>query len=120
MLIKGLRMVNFRQYKDVKLEFSSDEKKNITLVMGDNGTGKTTLAQAFRWCLYGVTDFEIAEVINRKVRDKMVPGGRDKVVVEMEVEYNDKEYVISREQVFSKKQIKVESQNSVQRIYYKE
>ena len=36
-----------------KIEFSCDAEKNVTVVMGDNTFGKTTLAQAFRWGLYG-------------------------------------------------------------------
>ena len=120
MIIKGIRMYNFRQYMDVSLEFSTDPEKNITLVMGDNGTGKTTLAQAFTWCLFGTTDFEMQEVINRKVRDKLPPGGKNKTVVEMNVNYNDIDYTISREQVFTKIQKRVEASKSKLKIYYKE
>ena len=120
MIIKGIRMYNFRQYLDVSLEFSTDPEKNITLVMGDNGTGKTTLAQAFTWCLFGTTDFEMQEVINRKVRDKMPPGGKNKTVVEMNVNYNDVDYTISREQIFTKIQKRVEASKSKLKIYHKE
>ena len=35
------------------IEFSCDEKRNVTVVLGDNTVGKTTIAQAFRWVLYG-------------------------------------------------------------------
>ena len=120
MLIKGISMHNFRQYVDVTLQFSTDPVRNITLVMGDNGTGKTTLAQAFMWCLYGTTDFDIQEVINRKVRDKMPPGGKNYTLVEMEVNYNGVDYTISRKQVFKKIQKRVEASRSKLSIYYKE
>lgn len=120
MIIEGIRMHNFRQYMDVSLEFSTDPDKNITLVMGDNGTGKTTLAQAFTWCLFGTTDFEMQEVINRKVRDKMPPGGKNKTLVELDVNYNDNDYTISREQEFTKIQKRVEASRSKLKIYYKE
>lgn len=33
--------------------FSCELKKNVTVVLGDNTVGKTTIAQAFRWGLYG-------------------------------------------------------------------
>ena len=120
MIIKGIRMRNFRQYVDVDLEFSTDPDRNITLVMGDNGTGKTTLAQAFTWCLFGTTDFEIQEVINRKIRDVMPPGGKKKTLVEMDVNYNDTDYTISREQEFTKIQKRVDAARSKLKIYYKE
>jgi len=41
------------RYKgDNELLFSTDNEKNVTVVLGDNTFGKTTLAQAFRWALY--------------------------------------------------------------------
>ena len=55
-----LRMLNFMRYKgENEIEFSRDDKKNVTVVLGDNTVGKTTIAQAFRWALYG-------EIINTR------------------------------------------------------
>lgn len=119
MLIKNITMHNFRQYVDSSVEFATDPDRNITLVMGDNGTGKTTLAQAFLWCLYGETDFEITEVINRKVRDKLPPGAKTETSVSLLLNYNDIDYTIERKQVFTKVQTKVNSDNSVLSIFYK-
>ena len=36
-----------------ELVFSCDNDKNVTIILGDNTFGKTTIAQAFRWGLYG-------------------------------------------------------------------
>lgn len=119
MIIKKITMSNFRQYINSEVEFSSDPDKNITLVMGDNGTGKTTLAQAFLWCLYADTDFEIKEVINRKVRDKLPPGGRASASVKLLVNYNDTDYTIERTQIFTKVQTKVNADKPELKIYYK-
>ena len=59
MLLKSLKVKDFRQFKgEQTIMFANDLQKNVTVIMGDNGTGKTTLAQAFTWCLYGETDFE--------------------------------------------------------------
>lgn len=53
MKIKSLKIHNFMRYKDDnELHFSTDNEKNVTVVLGDNTFGKTTLAQAFRWGLY--------------------------------------------------------------------
>ena len=58
MLIKNIRMKNFRQFKgDQKLEFACDYEKNVTVLLGDNTFGKTTILQAFNWCLYDVAEF---------------------------------------------------------------
>ena len=46
MLIKTLRMENFRQFRGTtKVDFSCDPDKNVTIILGDNTFGKTTLLQ---------------------------------------------------------------------------
>lgn len=56
-LIK-LDIKNFGSYHgEHSLSFSKDEEKNVTIIVGSGGTGKTTLFIAINWALYG-TDFE--------------------------------------------------------------
>lgn len=58
MLMKKLELHNFRQYiGDQSIEFSCDPHKNVTLILGKNTSGKTTLIQAFRWVLYNDCNF---------------------------------------------------------------
>lgn len=102
MLIKKIVLKNFRQYIDTTIEFSTDPTKNITIVMGDNGTGKTTLAQAFQWALYGDTGFNIKELINRKVREQMTNGVRKSVSVSLDIIFNNMDYTITRQVVYVK------------------
>ena len=66
MIIKKMKLQNFRQYIDDEIKFAVDGDKNVTVIMGDNGTGKTTLAQAFQWALYGKTNFQILVLSERK------------------------------------------------------
>lgn len=62
---------NFRAYKDVTIEFSSD--KGVFLMSGENNAGKSTFLNAINWCLYGDTPFytteNIKEVVNNHVSD---------------------------------------------------
>ena len=53
MKLETISIKNYRQYRDVKIEFDTDPSKNFTIIKGNNGTGKTTLLNAFTWCLYG-------------------------------------------------------------------
>lgn len=60
MLLKSLKLKDFRQFKGEQyVSFANDPERNVTIIMGENGSGKTSFAQAFRWCLYGETDFQI-------------------------------------------------------------
>lgn len=54
----SLQLKNFRQYCDTTLEFAIGDDKPVTVVHGPNGSGKTSLLNAFPWILYGNVDFE--------------------------------------------------------------
>lgn len=48
-ILKNLHLVNFKGARDVELSFNP----GTTMVRGDNGTGKTTVFDAFTWLLFG-------------------------------------------------------------------
>jgi len=53
MLIKNIELNNFRQfYGTEKLEFSTDPKKNVTLIHAENTFGKTTILNAILWAFF--------------------------------------------------------------------
>lgn len=43
---------NYRQYKDVTISFEHENDKNLSAIVAQNGTGKTTLINGINWCLY--------------------------------------------------------------------
>lgn len=49
MYVKSLRLNNFRNYADTRIEF----KNNINVIYGDNAQGKTNLLEALFICSYG-------------------------------------------------------------------
>ena len=51
---------NFRVLRDIKIEFSTDREKPVTIIRAENGYGKTTFLNAFQW----VTGGEAALGIN--------------------------------------------------------
>lgn len=73
MLLQSIELQNFRQFINEKIDFSTDPEQNVTLIIGENGTGKTTFAQAFFWCLYGETDFTDKTMLNRVLAEQMTP-----------------------------------------------
>ena len=63
MLIKKLELENFRQYIGSQtIEFSTDRDKNVTVLIGVNTSGKTTLVRAFEWVLYGTNVFPVKTI----------------------------------------------------------
>lgn len=58
MKLLELEMENFRQYMGKqKVEFASTDK-NITIIFGENGKGKTGIFRALMFCLYGSTHIQ--------------------------------------------------------------
>ena len=54
MLIKEIVLNNFRIYRgENKINITPDGDKNIVVISGQNGFGKTTFLMALVWCLYG-------------------------------------------------------------------
>lgn len=75
MIIKSIEFKNFRQFKTGKFEFSTDPTKKISIIVGDNTFGKTTIVRAFLWCLFQENDFEDKIMLNSEVQDNMSYGG---------------------------------------------
>ncbi len=90
---------NFRQfYKENIIEFAQHKNQNITLVLGDNTSGKTTLLQAFLWVFYGEANFRRKEaLLNSKVAEEMLQSNEEEnVEIEIELEHQGVEYTIHR------------------------
>ena len=104
MLIKTLKMENFRQFRGkTKVDFSLDPEKNVTIILGDNTVGKTTLLQAFNWCFYGKVNFDQRPdfLLNYEVSEEMRNGDQQKVEVEITVLHDGIEYIITRSQRYN-------------------
>ena len=44
---------NFRLLRDLEIDFSVDEDRNLTVIRAENESGKTTILNALQWGLYG-------------------------------------------------------------------
>ena len=97
MLFKQITLQNFRQFKDkVTIGFSTDLQKNVTIIMGENGTGKTSLAQAFTWCLYNKTAFKDEEIFSKASKPDMQIGQTSDTIVELVFTHGSVEYTLCR------------------------
>ena len=54
MKIKSIELENFRGFYGIhEIKFSTDPHKLITLIVAENGTGKSNMMESINWCLYG-------------------------------------------------------------------
>lgn len=104
MKFKSIRMKNFMRYKgENTILFSCDPIKNVTVVLGDNTVGKTTIAQAFRWGLYGAISVDRRKsdadylLLNNDVLAMMDANSRADVSVEIVAMDEEKTYTIFRQ-----------------------
>lgn len=71
MIIKDIELNNFRIYQGSNLiELSPEEGKNIILVSGRNGFGKTTFLMSLVWCLYGRQMQEVDDLYKKEISDQ--------------------------------------------------
>ena len=54
MIIKRVKISNYKTYLDLDLDLSVQENRPIILIGGMNGGGKTTLFEAITGALYGL------------------------------------------------------------------
>lgn len=103
MLLESIKLENFRQFRNEYIEFAQGaDGKNVTIIIGDNGTGKTTFAQAFFWCMYGETEFSDKNMLNKLVAAEMKPGQESKVQVTLKLAHGNVSYTLMREQTYRK------------------
>ncbi len=89
MILKSIRLKNFRKFKDSYVEFPD----GVTGVVGLNGVGKSTLFEAVAWTLYGsVAARTSTEQIKREDAASSEPCR-----VELDFIFDDDAYHVVRE-----------------------
>lgn len=109
MKFEKIVLKNFMRYKgENTIEFSCNPDKNVTVVLGDNTVGKTTIAQAFRFCLYGTILVEKGKkaqdynFLNEDVLAIMDANSRASVSVELTITDSEKRYLLFREITYTR------------------
>ena len=101
--IKKLTMENFGVFKKKQsIEFSTDEQKPLTVIIGKNGGGKTTLVNAINWCFYkfephGKKDANYsAPILNSTYLLEVGEEKTARTSVKVLLQVGDEQYSISR------------------------
>ncbi|MDD3588918.1 MAG: AAA family ATPase [Thermoguttaceae bacterium] len=122
MLLESITLENFRQFRNESIEFAQGENgKNVTIIIGENGTGKTTFAQAFFWCMYGETKLSDKNMLNKMVAADLRPGQESIVKVTLKLRHGDVSYTLFREQRYRKDSLnRIKGDNTVFDIAFKD
>lgn len=71
MKIKELELNNFRIYKGRNtIDLTTSESRNIIIISGENGFGKTTFLMSIVWCLYGKQMEQVDEMYKKEINAK--------------------------------------------------
>lgn len=91
MIIKEIQIKNFRSYygDNNKFEFSD----GLTLILGDNGDGKTTFFEALQWLFNTTIDKGNIDHMSEMRKSKMEVGEQEEVSVTMLFEHNGEKTV---------------------------
>ena len=107
MIIRKIRMVNFRGFRDKTIDFND---KSVVLLSAANGIGKTTTVDAIEWCLTGnigrlktAFDTRSTNNVDRKMNTDGIlknrdAGAKEKVKVVLWLYDGEKETILCREQ----------------------
>lgn len=106
MIFQELSIANFRQFHGKKtMKFATDKSRNVTVIHGFNGSGKTTFLNLFTWLFYGEfsQDFENPEYLETEAAFAQLKPG-EHLVTSAKLIFNDKgkKYTAERRIVIAK------------------
>jgi DNA sulfur modification protein DndD len=95
--LKQIRLKNWKCYREQKIYFNLNTDKNIWIVFGQNGYGKTSLLEAILWCLYGEKGVPAKKLPDYFNRIALKKRKQIELSVQLNFEDNGKNYFISRQ-----------------------
>ncbi len=102
MIIDSIAIKNFKSHRDTKIEFNT----GISIIMGDNGAGKSSILEAVSFALFKQHSGKKIEQLIRI--DRQNPDGQNKMSVELEFTSNGRTYRVLRERGKSTSKAKIE------------
>lgn len=92
MILKEVKIQNFRSYygSDNNIQLSP----GLTLILGDNGDGKTTFFEALEWLFNTAVDDRSETNISEKRKSELAVGEDDTVMVEIKFDHDGEKELI--------------------------
>lgn len=129
MRFKSIEFKNYRCFIEGRVDFEEKPGKNINLMIGPNGGGKTEMLFAFWWTLY---DFNFAELVGKedtpyalnsdlyKQLEAGEVGDKKECSVCIEFEHNERTYRIVKKAEFRKRDKQIRHDDYQTLSYYNE
>ena len=128
MKINYIKYHNYRCFKDVTIRFDTTEQKNISLVLGVNGSGKTEMLFSFQWVLYGFdfssmrekeeTPYSLNSTLHHRLEVNR-HANSEECWVELCFTNKSIEYFVKRTETFMRINDKINSNTKVELSYNK-
>lgn len=97
MKLEWMHLTNFRQfYGEHTIRFSRGTSQNVTVVHGVNGSGKTSLFTALNWCLYGLTEENMGELVSKPAITEATVGEDIEMKVQLAFSHEGQQFTASR------------------------
>jgi len=103
MKFEKIAIQNFRQYfGKQEIQFAKEPDRNVTVIHGINGAGKTSFFLAMNWCLYGRTVDDVSiianvgELMSKEAVEQAATGERVEMTVDLIFSHDERRYTVRR------------------------
>ena len=117
-MAKSIRIIeieieNYRQYLGNQLVKFPDRSDGFSVIIGDNGAGKSNILNAINWCFYQTEPHQKKNkgkyIINQEYIENLDNGKTGTMSVKVKIKVDDTEYHISRILTITKNEFQYET-----------
>lgn len=108
--INSIKIKNFRPYYGIK-RFDFGEEDGLSIIMGDNGIGKSSLIRAFKYVLYDEFDNELEFKIKNELNIVAWEEQNFEMYVVLDFTYNNDDYILKRSRTMKANLLQPKSDN---------
>jgi DNA sulfur modification protein DndD len=112
MRFSRIRLQNWRCFLgEVAIQFANQDSENVTILVGQNGAGKTAFLNAFTWGLFCETTAGFRrpqDLFNHAALAAIEPGGSARMEVAIEFEHDGSHFEVKRYQIADRTDLSAE------------
>lgn len=113
--ILELEIVNYRQYYDKQVMRFLDRDEGFSVILGENGSGKSNILNAINWCFYKKEPHNKKNkgkyIVNQEYMKELESGKTGTMSVKVKLQIDDTEFHISRVLTFTRNEFEYEQRS---------